>query len=241
MQLYLIRHGQSANNALGATGAEEFERKRHHDPALTETGHEQAADLAQYIAANEIEPSSRIVFDRLYTSAMRRALETTRPLADALHITPQVWLDIHEMGGMYLSGQNGQATGYPGITRAEFGAQYPDWTPPTGLTDAGWWSPDRGEETLEEANARARRVATTLHALAAELPDANIALVSHGVFLDRLIRALMDLPMPSLEQRRLIYAHNNTGLSKISFMQEWGTLVQYLNRVEHLPATLHTW
>lgn len=241
MQLYLIRHGQSANNALSAAAREEFELKRHHDPALTDLGRAQAADLAQYIAANEVDPSARIIIDRLYTSAMRRALDTTRPLADALGITPQIWLDIHETGGMYLAHENGQRVGYPGITRAEFVADYADWTPPAGLTDAGWWRPERGEETLDEANARARRVAQNLLTMASELPEGNIALVTHGAFLDRLIRALLELPMPSPDQRRLIYAHNNTGLSKISFTPGWGTLVQYLNRVEHLPATHHTW
>lgn len=238
MYLYLIRHGQSTNNAIGADDSDEFERLRHHDPRLTEQGQAQAAQLGEYL---QDLPRSGIVIDRLYTSAMRRALQTTVPVAKALNTFPQVWLDIHETGGMYLASDNGRATGYPGITRTEFLADFPGWEPPGGLSEAGWWDATRGEETVPETVERARRVAAALQEMAQQTPDANIALVSHGAFLDRLIRALLDLPMPTPDNRKLFYAHNNTGITKISFTPRWGTLVEYLNRVEHLPASLYSW
>ncbi len=242
MNLYLIRHGQSANNAIGTDDREEFERLRHYDPELTEAGHSQAARLGAYLATSASNGSGAgIRIDRLYTSAMHRALQTTRPVAEALGRAPQVWLDIHETGGMYFTESDGRVTGSPGITRARFATDFPGWAPPDALTEAGWWDPSRGEETLEESVARAQRVAAALTDMAEETPELNVALVSHGAFLDRLIRALLGLPMPTPEQRRMIYAHNNTGLSKISFTQRWGTLVEYLNRLDHLPADLHTW
>ncbi|MBN2472089.1 MAG: histidine phosphatase family protein [Anaerolineae bacterium] len=240
MDLYLIRHGQSVNNAIGTEDQEKFERLRHHDPALTEIGQAQAARLGAYLAASAANGSG-ITFDRLYTSAMHRALQTTRAVAEALERTPQVWLDIHETGGMYSMESDGQVRGSTGITRARFAADFPGWAPPDEITEAGWWDPSRGEETLEDSITRAQRVAGVLYRVAEETPEIRLALVSHGAFLDRLIRALLGLPMPTPEKRRLLYAHNNTGLSKISFTQRWGTLVEYLNRVDHLSPDLHTW
>jgi 2,3-bisphosphoglycerate-dependent phosphoglycerate mutase len=56
MQLYFIRHAQSANNALWAgTGSDEG---RSHDPELTDTGKKQAGYLAKFFKENK-EASKR--------------------------------------------------------------------------------------------------------------------------------------------------------------------------------------
>ena len=65
MQLYLIRHGQSENNARP-------EHMRVEDAELTELGHQQARHLAPWIATLEL--------DRLFCSPFRRALQTAWPL-----------------------------------------------------------------------------------------------------------------------------------------------------------------
>jgi bisphosphoglycerate-dependent phosphoglycerate mutase len=55
MQLYIIRHGQSVNNALwSTTGSNE---NRVEDPELTEMGKRQAELVADYLACT---PSSEI-------------------------------------------------------------------------------------------------------------------------------------------------------------------------------------
>lgn len=58
------------------------------DPGLTPSGHTQAAELAAYLAGQEI--------DLLVTSPLRRALETIRPVAETLRMTPVVCDDLAE-------------------------------------------------------------------------------------------------------------------------------------------------
>ena len=103
MRLYLIRHGQSVNNALYEQG---LERDRHFDPDLTEIGHEQARRVAQYLAESNDMPgrlSEPFKLSHLYCSAMTRAMQTAQPIAAALNIQPEVWVDVHETGGLFLT------------------------------------------------------------------------------------------------------------------------------------------
>ncbi|HLV36213.1 MAG TPA: histidine phosphatase family protein, partial [Spirillospora sp.] len=51
MEVYLIRHGQSVNNALGSPAG------RSHDPELTEIGFRQAEILAAHLADGECPES----------------------------------------------------------------------------------------------------------------------------------------------------------------------------------------
>ena len=84
MQLYIIRHAQSTNNALGDP------ENRDRDPTLTEIGARQADILAHHLAAGVelIPPTSsnnghqgRVYqFTHLYCSAMWRSLQTADPL-----------------------------------------------------------------------------------------------------------------------------------------------------------------
>ena len=65
MDLLLIRHGQAERVELDPAGA---------DPSLSPLGQEQAAGMAEYLAAEQI--------DKIWSSPMRRALETAQALAD---------------------------------------------------------------------------------------------------------------------------------------------------------------
>jgi 2,3-bisphosphoglycerate-dependent phosphoglycerate mutase/probable phosphoglycerate mutase len=243
MYIYLIRHGQSANNALWANSvvgsSEEFERLRSHDPELTETGQQQAAAVAEYLA--NVRGTRGHNISRLYTSAMHRALQTTRPIAAALDLTPTIWLDIHELGGMYHDNGNGGADGHPGLPRTHIERSFPGWVMPEELTEGGWWPAERGEETRAAGVERARRVAAELRTMGETDPELSVALVSHGAFLDRLIRALLGQPLDNPETLHMIFIHGNTGISRVALMPEWDPALEYLNRVEHLPDDLVTW
>ena len=71
MDLIIIRHGLPLT-VTGATGAA--------DPALSETGHEQAARVARWLADEHI--------DSLYSSPMNRAQQTAHPLAKLRKLEP---------------------------------------------------------------------------------------------------------------------------------------------------------
>jgi 2,3-bisphosphoglycerate-dependent phosphoglycerate mutase len=249
MQVYLIRHGQSHNNALF-----EDQLKRVHDPELTEVGMQQAQRLADYLigiqqkrdstaqnelpAANAYRENLPAEINKLYCSAMHRALQTAQPLATALNMKAHVWLDIHEQGGIYLE-KEGVITGYGGRTRSQITEEFPDYMLPDLITEDGWWLPSDGYEEHARAQGRAISVAETLKrwAVEPETAEDRVALVSHGTFIDSVIKALTN----NLPGTAFYYNHWNTGITRIDFTSDWREMrIRYINRVDHLPAELVT-
>jgi broad specificity phosphatase PhoE len=241
MRLYIIRHGQSINNALANP------RNRVCDPTLTDLGRRQAELVAKHLATGtdpeyfegvseeDTTTDSRQGYrlTRLYCSAMHRALLTARPISQAVGLKAEVWLDIHEHGGIYLDhdGQGG-VIGYPGKTRNEIMDEFPDYILPGEVTELGWWDPRRGMEDWPACYSRAIKVANMLREWAAT-PE-RIAIVSHGGFIDALLKALTR-QLPSLH---LFFHHYNTAITRIDFRAD-GTLdFRYINRFDHLPSEL---
>lgn len=100
MKVYLIRHAQSTNQVLDSRDSMVF------DPHLTDLGERQAMPPAEYIAA--IEHRTGFAdgdIDRLTCSPMWRALQTTRPLAEALGLRPEVWVDVTGVSCLSLIGE----------------------------------------------------------------------------------------------------------------------------------------
>ncbi len=241
MDLYIIRHAQSTNNVLAD------ERQRVCDPLLTDMGLRQIELLAAHLA-DGVNKDSRWLssssgsnrqngrgyhLTRLYCSAMRRALLTARPVGAALGLTPEVWVDIHEAGGMWLDhGEPVGVRGYPGIGRAELLAEFPNYVVPESLTEQGWWCGEHEDDTA--AATRAVRVADTLRSWATR--DERIAIITHGAFSDFLLRNLLGQP-PAWP---IFYHLNNTSISLIRFRANGEISVRYLNRVEHLPPEMLT-
>lgn len=228
MELYLIRHGQSQNNAWGDSG------QRVADPTLTEMGHEQAQRVAEHVRDVDqlgVESGKGYGFDRLFCSAMLRTLQTTAPIAQALGLTPEIWLDWHEEGGIWQDDGDGPQ-GFAGLTRGEIEVQFPGYQIPVEVTDKGWWQ-SRPRETVEEMALRAKRVVAALEDEFVE-QDIRIACVTHGAFANVLIQTLVSgglLP-------GIYFGHYNTGISRIDF----GDMIRprFLNRVEHLPTDMRT-
>lgn len=250
MRLLLIRHGQSANNVLAESHGHDYATYmagRVPEPPLSEIGLCQAQRLAEHLAAAAARPlpetdrlawvTSEHPIDALYVSPMLRALQTALPISQALGIQPQVWVDIHEHGGVFTgSPEKGDVVGYPGLTRAEIEEQFAGYSVVDGLLDAGWWS--GGYEEMDVCYGRACRVAGDLYRLAEEQPDATLALVTHGTFLDALMQALF-VPNEAYGDR-VHFSHLNTGVSRIDFSSERRLALRYLNRLDHLPPELVT-
>ncbi len=246
MRLLLIRHAQSGNNAVADASHGDystFMATRSSDPPLTPTGERQAELLAAYVATMDDgidaihERMSNYLrlhpVTKLYVSPMLRALQTAQPLAAALDLAPEVWVDIHEHGGIFTgSKEAGTVQGFPGLTRSAIAARFPTYSVGARLDEMGWWR--GGYEELAECDARAGRVAQTLRTWAGAQPDATIALVTHGTFLNSLIHALLHL-QPSA-QSRVYFSHLNTALTRLDFLQDGGLSVRYHNRITHLPV-----
>jgi broad specificity phosphatase PhoE len=168
---------------------------------------------------------------------MWRALQTAAPLKRALGLAPQVWSDIHEQGGIFLDHGDGRGPiGYPGKTRREIQSAFPDYVLPADITAKGWWN--RDYEGWTTCHQRAVKVAQELHRWAEsdEHRDEIIAIVSHGGFIDALLKALFN----QLSEGQLFYYHYNTAISCIDFRPDGRLDVRYLNRLDHLPPELIT-
>jgi len=237
MQLYLIRHAQSYNNAL-----DNFSQ-RMADPHLTKLGHRQAQIVADYLGhginrdmiaktVENIEMTSQRGFGitKLYCSAMYRALQTTSPISKALGIAPEIWLDTHEYGGIYLEEED-QIVGYSGKTRSEISAEFPEYVVPDTITETGWWQ--GGREDWPYCHGRAISTADKLRKLADQ--DETIALVTHGGFIDALLKAIFN----QLPTQHIFYHHYNTAITRLDFHTDGPHVnVWYLNRIDHLPPEL---
>lgn len=234
MQLYIIRHAQSTNNALAE------ERNRVCDPALTELGERQAEILARHLASGiELEPSHNgrtqvgYGITRLYCSPMWRALQTAAPVGRALGLTPEVRTDIHEYGGIYLDHGDGRGPmGYSGKTCHEILAAFPGYVLPDDISEQGWWN--RNYEDWPACHQRAIRVAEVLRDWAGS--DERIGIISHGGFVDALLKALFN----QLPERSHFYYHYNTAISRVDFRSDGRLDICYLNRVDHMPPELVT-
>lgn len=247
MEVYLIRHGQSHNNAV-----EEYESKRVQDPELTEVGHKQAEKVAQFLRnGGNLEDIVLLPLDapersnggkphritHLYASPMHRALQTARPIAAALGIKPEIWVEIHEVGGIWLR-KDGVVTGFGGRTRLQIVDEFPDYVVPDDITEAGWWNPTAGEEDLMGCYSRAMRVARALRQRA--LTEAGrgevIAIVTHGTFMDALLKALTE----RLPTELFFHWHYNTAITRLDLLHDGKTIIRYINRVTHLTPDLIT-
>lgn len=149
--LYLVRHGESANNALP-------DAQRVNDPALTKLGMAQAEKLGQrfhqHVASgNEI--------DLILTSPFLRTMQTIRPTAKALNMHPEIRSQIYEAGGCFDGYRPGELTGQPGMTDREISAQFPEMQIPPDINHEGWYK-SQPFETWEQAAQRAELQANQL-------------------------------------------------------------------------------
>lgn len=222
MRLLIIRHAQSANNA-GAL-------PRDADPPLTETGERQAQQLA---AASGVLDD----LDLLYVSPMRRTIQTAAPIAATTGLRARVFTGLHEWGGIWEE-RDGIASHLPGLTRDEMAAIIPKLFVPDDVLETGWWTGEIEANDIRAALDLSRRNALRfLDYLRESYPDApNVAIITHGGFGSTLIEAALGVDQHPEHAR---FPQYNTGHALIEFDGDLA-LMQWHNRLDHLPADLVT-
>ena len=240
MDLYFIRHGQSTNNALWTEN--QSREGRSEDPELTTVGERQSALLACFLSRDA--PTEEVpAYDHknmggfgithLYCSPMIRAIDTAMYIAEALHLRPKAWRDVHEVGGIFLQDiETGEPVGLPGRTRAYFRERYPVLILSDELHRDGWWT--RPFEAREERRGRAERVLERLMERHGGTDD-RIALVSHAGFYNYLMGAILGLPEPD----GYFFVMDNAAVTRLQF-EDGRMLVVYTNRTDFLPNELIT-
>lgn len=233
MQLLLVRHGQSQNNAVMESS--DSEDGRVPDPALTELGDHQAAALAAWLQHSNLRPT------RLCASLMRRTIQTALPTADAFGLPIEVRPDLFEAAGPY-TGPYGDLTWHPGSTRRELAALGTSVTLPDDVTETGWWHGP--VERTADVIARAQQVAAWL----ADQDDDLLLLVSHGAFTSILLSALLHpSALDAATTNRALGAHDlpvwftldNTSTSLVTLTPNGQTTVRWINRIDHLADLSH--
>ena len=247
MQLYLIRHAQSVNNARWAETRSDIDRDP--DPEITEIGRQQAQTLAGHLARplsgdseNGYDPQNRLGYGltHLYTSLMIRAIHTGLYVAEATGLPLVALADIHEWGGIYKHNrETDERKGLPGLSRQDFRARFPDLVLPETISETGWWN--RPFETEEEALGRARQFLLNLLERHGDSED-RIALITHAGFSLSLLQVIVQFSQRQVEldmSRRVWFRKNNTAISRVDFRGE-AVIISYVNNVRFLPDALIT-
>ena len=246
--LYLVRHAQSENNALADAAKRDPNAPGIPiaDPPLTKTGEAQALRIAEHLRDGTDKTDLRdgapalqgFGIDRLYASPMLRALRTAQAIAAALTLRPQVWLDLHEQGGIWGEAEVG------GLTRSLMQARFPGFGLPDGVTETGWWR--GGLETPAAFAARVARVVAAIRAghrgvpgnaareALAWRPEDRVAIVTHGGFASSLIQTLL-----GVGRGGAYLSNHNTAITRLDLSEE-RVFLRYQNRVDHLPNELVT-
>lgn len=218
--ILLIRHAQSANNALP-----EWERVP--DPALTKLGTQQASLLARALTARPIA--------QLFCSPFRRSLDTTLPISQQLGLRPIIRADIYEQGGCYSGYEPEKLKGEPGMSCAELATEYPTWDIDPAIGPHGW-NIDREYETDAAVQLRARSVAYWLAQVWQPIREGTqAALVIHADFKRLLIEEMLgtDRWPDSYDP---IW---NTAITQLDWHADHWSLAQW-NSVDHLPDDLRS-
>ena len=213
--LYLVRHGESANNALP-------DHQRVPDPALTALGEKQAHHLGSHYASID-----RI--DHVLASPFRRTLQTAQPLLKVRGIRAKIWPDIYEVGGCFSGYEPDKLIGEPGMTDAEIRSEFPEFNVPNEIDQNGWYK-RRSFETWEMAIPRARSQAQKLRDHF-ENKDNVVFCFIHADFKQLLLQHLV--PDQSIYHSGEI---GNSSVTHIHFENSKGNVIDYCNTTHLMPG-----
>lgn len=194
MELIVIRH------ALPGSGV---------DPVLAREGRRQALLLAAFLdSREELRP------ERLYTSPMRRAVETARPLAEALGCRAVVdpRLAEFDLGAPYLPPER-----RPDDKAAQWRA-----------LESGRW----GEHTFDP-DAFEHRVLAAFDDVIARNPGLRVAVVCHSGVLNAFLGRLLG------RSRGMFVAPDHTSFSRVLAAPDGTRQLRSINETPHLLASPH--
>jgi alpha-ribazole phosphatase len=202
--ILLARHGQSDWNDAGRW-------QGHSDRPLTELGRRQARELADRLAAVEL--------DAVYSSDLRRAHDTAQAVGEhqGLEVTTVPELREVDVGS------------WEGLTRAEAQARYPEDFRRWQAGSTGWRD---GETYLEMSE----RVLAAVREIARGHAEGRVLVVAHGGPIRAIHAAALGLDVEAYRRQRAV--EPNARLSAVSV--EGGTLSELCpaDRIDELLGGL---
>ncbi|HKB66053.1 MAG TPA: histidine phosphatase family protein [Pyrinomonadaceae bacterium] len=205
LTLYFLRHGQTArsrDDVFCGSGL---------NPELTPDGLQMAQAFA---AAYRAKPWLAV-----YSSALRRAVDTALPLCDALGISNQTRADLNEIAYGKWEGQTRE-----NVDR-EYHDDYVSW-----LADPAWHAPTAGELAITVAT-RSLRV---IDEIKSQFTDGNILIVSHKATIRIILCSLLGIDVGRFRYRLGCPVGS---VSVVEFSLE-GPLLHSLADRSHLSASL---
>ena len=202
MLLYLIRHGESSYNSEGRIQGQS-------DTPLSELGRRQGLAVAAAFGAQAA--TQRI--GALFASPLSRALDTARPLADALDLPIQTDDRLKEI----------HAGVFQGLIWPEIHERYPE-------AGVAWQSQDPdvripGGESRRELMARGRAALEAVRETGVD----RAVVVAHGGILSAALKSLLGIPA----ERNPFMLYNGS-ISLIEWRQQFKLVT--LNQMDHLTA-----
>jgi probable phosphoglycerate mutase len=200
MLLYLVRHGESTYNAEGRIQGQT-------DVPLSELGRRQSQAVADALRTQPV--------DAVYSSPLRRAMETARLIAEPHELSVYADARLMELNvGVFQD-----------RLRSELAETYP-------LELARWLG---GDEDFaipggESRRQLAQRGCEALRSIAAAGHCCTVA-VTHGGLLSATLRSLLDLP-----QALPPFSLQNGAISRLTADRDGRFALIALNETEHLKA-----
>ena len=196
MILYCIRHGETVFNAAGRIQGQS-------ESDLSPLGHRQCQAVAESLR--------EVPIDAIYSSPLRRALDSAQCIAAALHVEVQLDPRLMEIN----------AGIFQGLCWSEIDDRYP--------AEARRWKshdPDYCIPQGESRRALMHRGREAFHAIR-ETGQQHVVIVSHGGLLGAALKALLEIPA-----ERNPFALQNGSITRIDWEQEAKLLS--LNETAHL-------
>jgi probable phosphoglycerate mutase len=196
-EVVLVRHAEPDYRALGGDADPR-------DPPLSAAGRRQAVQVATRLGNSFV--------DAVYSSTMRRALETAAAIARVNDLAITQWHDLREID---VDREALRRANAGGIALAELATRFvsnPRWDSLPGL----------------EASRRFRhRVIQAIEAIIACHPGQRVVVVTHGGVINAYLSMLLEVP------RDMFFLPEHTSLSVVRNLRDM-TSVQRLNDFAHL-------
>ncbi len=240
MKLFLVRHGQSENNAIWTNTRSNLNRVS--DPQLTDIGRKQVEAAAEFFYSQlrrgdteTSDPSFKYEGEevRIYCSLMDRAVQSGLIISKKLSLPLNAHKDIHENGGLYSEDpETAERTGVPGKNPDELKSTYPDLILPEGINPEGWWN--RPFEDRETRRLRAKRV---LHEFMDRYGNSEeiLIVITHGGFYNYLLRTAFELRGDT----EIWFDLFNAAVTLIEISEDFINLI-YCNRYDFIPREIVT-
>lgn len=207
LSLYFLRHGQtelSREDVFCGSGL---------DPELTPEGLEMAQAFT-----DTYHPKS---WRAIYSSTLRRAIATAKPICDELGMKFEARDELKEIGYGKWEGLTKE------IVEREFHDDYVSW-----LADPAWHAPTEGEPAV----AVAQRAIQVIRELEERFDDGNVLVVSHKATIRIILCSLLGIDVGRFRYRLVCPVGS---VSVVEFTSE-GPLLHSLANRSHLSEKLRS-